>query len=837
MNTSHASLTCRLEASRVLFSIPEEELNVEPRDQASFGIIGQERAIQALQMAISISSKGYNIFASGAAGTGKRTAVNHILAAQKLKPELLRDILFVHNMIQQDSPRVLYMPAGQGKRFKKLLRRFVLSIRELGLTIKNRSGFKEARDQIMLRTESEENQMLFDFEDRVEQEGFKIVQIEEDDQERADLAPMIDDEPSDFDELQKRVSRGSLSPKDYKELREKYFQYMDELKQVLSRIRNSRVKISSELDALHVETMSPDVKEGVSRLKKEFCSLEPPLKPHERERIADYLDSLGRDLLQRISVIINESNEEAFEGEPELSTQPLPEPLTRYDANILIDHGSTHGPPVIEETAPDYARLFGSIDIPSDSGSGGEPTYGFLHLRPGSILRASGGYLVLKAEDILMEEEAYLHLKRVLQNGSTEIRNPSSPGSPSHGYIKPDPVKVNLKVVVMGKESLYDALYLQDEDFQKLFKVPAEFDYVMPRNRRTTGEYINFIRLITRDENLRNASRSGIAAVLEYGVRLAEFRDQLSTQFSLVADILREADYWAGVEGKEEIDREAIERALKERAFLLNLPEEKIDEQIRSGELLIRIKGTEVGRVNGLAVLDRGYYSFGRPTVISAQAVPGNDGLINVEREAGLSGEIHDKGSYIVESYIHARYARDFPLSITARIAFEQSYVEVEGDSASSSEIFALLSAIGSIPLRQDVAVTGSVNQMGEIQPVGGVIEKIEGFFEVCRQMGLSGEQGVIIPIQNTESLILNRDVSRAIENGMFHIWATSTIDQGMEILSGMTAGERTENGSFPEDSLNFRVERRLREMADIMKDHGDSSDETETDDRGKHPG
>lgn len=833
MNSTHPSKRCLLPPEKVIFSISPDEVETSPRSDSSFGIIGQERAIQALQMAISIPSKGYNIFASGIAGTGKRTAVNHILGAQKLRPELLKDIVYVHNMVQEDSPIALYFAPGRAKQFKKALRRFVLSIRELALGIKHRSGFKEARDKIILETESEENQILFDFEDRMGQEGFTIVQVAEDDQEKTDLAPLIDDKPADFDELQKLVNAGTISEKHYKELREKYFQYMDELKQVLSQIRDARFRIGNELEGLHVDILKPDILEQAARLKEEFCTAdlqgsgESSNAIQERKAVSEHIDRVADDIIGKISLIINEANEEEFKGELELATGPLPEPLTRYDVNILIDHSATKTPPVIEEVTPDYSRLFGSIDMPSDASTGGESPYGYLYLRPGSLIRASGGYLILRAEDILSEEEAYMSLKRSLQNGTSEIRNPNpGPGMSSHGYIKPDPIKVNLKVVVMGRESLYDALYSQDEDFQKLFKVPAEFDYVMPRNQKTMGEYANFIAMVSTEEGLRAVSPSGYATILEYGVRLAEFRNQLSTQFSLIADIMREANYWAGIDGRTEIDRQAIERALKERAFLLNLPEEKIDEQIQSGELLIRISGKEIGRVNGLAVLDRGYYSFGRPTVISAQAVPGNDGLINVEREAGLSGEIHDKGSYIVESYVHARYARDFPLSMTARIAFEQSYVEVEGDSASSSEIFSLLSAIGSIALRQDIAVTGSVNQMGEIQPVGGVIEKIEGFFEVCRQQGLSGQQGVIVPVQNIESLILSHDVNDAVGKGLFHIWAIRTIDEGMAILSELEAGERDAEGCFPENSVNCRVERRLREMADIMKDSSDSADD-----------
>jgi predicted ATP-dependent protease len=382
-------------------------------------------------------------------------------------------------------------------------------------------------------------------------------------------------------------------------------------------------------------------------------------------------------------------------------------------------------------------------------------------------------------------------------------------------------VEIDTKIIIMGNEHVYDLLYNTDEDFPKLFKVPAEFDSVMDRDEKGTREYIHFIRRISREEELLEFDYSGIAAVIEYAVRIAEFKNKLTTRFSVVADLLREADYWGRKMGRSGIDREIVLRTLEERHFLHNLPEEKIDEQILSGEILMALSGSMVGRINGLAILDRGYYSFGRPLVITARTAPGHDGIINIERESGLSGEIHDKGVLIIEGYLQTQYARDFPLSIRASICFEQSYIEVDGDSASSAEIYALLSAIAELPLRQDLAVTGSVNQMGDIQPVGGISEKIEGFFEICRKTGLTGNQGVIIPLLNMPNLVLSAGVQEAVGAEKFHLFAVSNVDEGMEILTGIPAGSKGSRGTYPPASVNGKVQKRLREMAMQVKDFG----------------
>ncbi|MDR1626423.1 MAG: AAA family ATPase [Spirochaetia bacterium] len=523
-------------------------------------------------------------------------------------------------------------------------------------------------------------------------------------------------------------------------------------------------------------------------------------------KTAEYLGALEEDLALHSRLFTEEYAED-----------PLVEPPAfRYGANLVVDNSGAKTPPVIFETWPDYAAIFGNQE------PAGEGRSHFMLIRAGSLIKASGGFLVLRAEDIINEEDAWNSLKRALEAGFAEIRAVPNPFFPVASGLKPEAISIDTKVIMVGNENTYDVFYNTDEDFPKLFKVHAEFDSVMERDGEGVRGYIRFIRTLCAGEGLAPFDHSGIAAVLEYGVRASEFRGKLITRFSLIADLVREAAHWALRGGQQSVGRALVERALEERSFLYNLPECKIDEQILSGELIMPLKGKTVGRVNGLGIIDRGYYAFGRPLAISSRTAAGHDGVINIEREAGLSGGIHDKGLLIIEGYLRAKYADSFPVSIRASICFEQSYIEIDGDSASSAEIYALLSSIGDFPLRQDLAVTGSVNQMGDIQPVGGVSEKIEGFHAVCQKTGLSGSQGVLIPRLNLPNLTLSPQVQKALKEGVFHIYAVSTVEEGLEILSGLPAGRRNSRGAFPGRSVNGKVHRRLREMALLVKKFGD---------------
>ncbi|TVQ28903.1 MAG: ATP-binding protein [Spirochaetaceae bacterium] len=784
---------------QVAFAITADDVDTLDDGSEHFHIIGQPRALRALKLAIDIDGKGYNIFATGLAGTGKRTAITKILKEYHPRRSRLKDIVYVHNFTQPDRPRVLYFEPGQAREFRQSIVDLIDGFRRVISAMSVDQGYKTERDRLVMQAEGRETQKVSEFEQKLKEEGFEIVQVEEENDQRTDIAAIVEGESATFDELQRLVTKGELEEPLWNQIREKYYRFMDEMKQIFQSLRSDRVTVEESLRAMQMDLVKPQLEAEIAKLRLDF----PDARVHH------YLDDLLADALQ---------NFQWFREPDDGDDDAEPAPLWRYGVNIIVDHAETTSMPIIFESHPDHQKLFGSQESIGDPS--GERMTTFLQLRSGSLLQASGGFLILRAEDVLSDEECWNSLKRALQDGKTEIRAASNPFNPGP-TLKPEPAEVAVKVIITGSEHIYDYLYNVDEEFQKLFKVPAEFDSVMVRSEQGMREYIGFIRMICRDEQLRPISTDAIGAIAEYGVRLSEFRDRLSTQFSRIADLIREADYWAAQEHHERIGRVDVERALCERKFLYDLPEEKIDEQILSGELLISVTDRAIGRINGLAVLDRGYYSFGRPMLITARVSPGDAGIINIERESGLSGEIHDKGVYILEGYLKSAYAVDFPLNMNASVAFEQSYVEVDGDSASSTEIYVIVSAVAGVALRQDIAVTGSVNQMGQIQPVGGVSEKIEGFYEVCKKIELTGNQGVMIPRQNLPNLILHPDVQQAVRDGQFHIYAIETIDEGLEILTGMPAGVRDARGRYPAGSLNAMTEERLREMARLVKEFG----------------
>jgi len=786
----------------VRFSISADELQELDNGSDNFDIIGQPRALRALRMAVEMQSKGYNIFVTGMPGTGKRTAILKILEEYRTDISRLRDVAYVFNFLQPDRPRALYFQPGTARTFRSRLQELIDVARRALQDLSDNQRFKEQRDHLVIQAEGKENQTLRDFEGRLDSAGFRIVEVNEEEEQRTDIAPVWGGEPTSFEALQKRVTSGEIDESEWNRTRERYYKFMDEMNQMFQRLRSRRDAVARDLNDLRVRIIKPTMEREISRMAEEFPD----------EHVREYLNEFQQDVLSHL---------DWFSSDDEDKEEAITAHLERYDVNILVDHSRTEKRPVVFESHPDYQKLFGAQETVYEPG--GEMKGGFMMLRAGSLVQASGGYLILRAENILMQDDIWNALKRALQDGVQEIRNTPTPFGAQAGSLKPEPIRVDVKVIVMGSEHLYDFLYDQDEEFGKLFKVPAEFDSLMPRNDHSMHEYMSFIRMICLDEHLLSLTYDGMAAVMEFGVRLCEFRNKISTRFSFVADVIRESDYWARKDKKKEIDRPSVERALRERQYLYDLPEEKIDEQILSGELLISVTDKAVGRINGLAIVDRGYYAFARPVLITARSAPGDAGIVNIEREAGLSGEIHDKGIYILEGFLQSRYARDFPLSIHASICFEQSYVEVDGDSASSTEVYVLLSAIAEVALRQDIAVTGSVNQMGEIQPVGGISEKVEGFYAICEKTGITGSQGVIIPRQNIPNLILSKRVQDAVAAGAFHIYSIQSINEGLEILTGMEAGGRTQKGRFKTGTVNALVEKRLREMAQQMKSFGSS--------------
>jgi predicted ATP-dependent protease len=797
-------------------------------------VIGQPRALEALKMGIGIHSKGYNIYVSGEPGTGRQSAVRSVLKeatdpqAKGAEAPKLADIAFVYNFEAPLSPRALRFPAGQGREFKHDIHHFIEAIKRIVALQAESDSMKSAEVAAQARLEAEENKKLSSLEAALAADGFRAVQVEGESGVSMDIVPLasilpgakkgaapeaaaeaaIKDEPPEageieatsFEALQDLVTSGELTVADYDKLRERWYAHMDRMKRLFSELRKGRAEFEASLAEKRDAALLPQVKAEIAILADKWAEA----------CVKAWIAGLAADIEERLYLFREPA------AEPSGRRRRIPA-LARYGINLAVDRSGTDRRPVIFESHPSAANLFGFIEPHSEDS--GETRSSYLRIRAGSYLQASGGFLVLRAEDVVADEEAWLRLKRALQDGKVEIQPRDGPQGAT-AWLKPEPVDTDVKVIMIGGESSYDLLYQGDPDFQKLFKIHAEFDSSMPRNAVTLRDYAAFIKKIGSDEGLLPANESGLNAVAAEGVRLSEYRTRLSTRFGAVADLLREADYRARSSGRGDIDGDSVRAAVAARSRLASLPEEHLSDMIADGEIIIQVQGRSVGRVNGLAVLDRGYYAFGIPAVISAQVSPGEGGVINIEGESGLSGEIYDKAVLIVEGFLRSRYARDFPLAVTASICFEQSYTAVEGDSASSTAVYALLSAIAAIPLRQDIAVTGSVNQIGQIQPVGGVNEKIVGFFRVCSKTGLTGSQGVMIPRRNIVNLTLPREVEKAIEGGSFHIWAVSTIDEGIEVLAGLQAGEPNGRGEFPAESFNGRVRRELQKMARTIKNY-----------------
>ncbi len=787
-----------LPADQISISIGIDEIEELQKSIELPDIIGQPRAIRALKMGTEIRARGYNIFVTGNSGTGRTTSIKKILSQYDGGTLALKDIVFVYNFLEPDYPRVLYLDKGQGRSFKHAIHQLVENMKTLIRKKLDSDGYKQERDRLIGMIEQEENRSLTDFEERINAEGFKLVHIHEEDTDSTDIVPLYKGEAVSFEELQKKVQAGEISNEYWNRARERYYQLMDEMRHLFQELKDGRAALEKELESLQIETVTPGVEEEVERLREHYSDA----------AVTEYLDQLKTDIVHHLFLFLREQPTDDS-GNPA---------LVRYGVNVLVDNSNTKNVPIIFEHHPSTTNLFGTIESTLDLN--GQSRRTFMMIKAGSLVRASGGFLILNAQDVLRDEELWDQLKRALQTEQVEIQPGENVVSFQYTMMKPQPIKIDTKVIVVGSENLYDHLYNQDTDFHKHFKISAEFDSVMPLSQDNLARYIGFVRMIQEDEKLLPFESDGISRVVQYGILLAEQRDKISTQFSMIADLLRESSYWASKMGRKKVSKEAVEKALNERKYLAGLPEEKMVEMISTGEIQMQFSGRKIGTINGLAIHDRGYYSFGLPTVVSARVAPGNEGIINIEREVGLSGEIHDKWVLILEGYLRNKYAHSFPLSMYASLCFEQSYSEIDGDSASAAEVYALLSAVGETPFSQGIAVTGSVNQMGEILPVGGISEKIEGFFSMCKLFGLNGSQGVIIPEKNRAHVMVNSDVREAVEQNKFHIYPINTIDEGLEILTGTVAGKRTERGVFPKESINAHIEHRLKEMANQVKNY-----------------
>jgi lon-related putative ATP-dependent protease len=527
------------------------------------------------------------------------------------------------------------------------------------------------------------------------------------------------------------------------------------------------------------------------------------------------LNDVRNDILDNLSQFIKR-------GEPQ-QRMPFPVPWMRetrfrkYEVNVVVDNSDCKGAPVVMETNPTYQNLVGRTEKEAQFGA---LVTDFTMIRGGSMHKANNGFLIIPVEELLRNPFSYEGLKRALRDEKIVIEEPQERyGFISTKSLKPEPIPLAVKVILIGNPYLYQQLFILDADFKELFKVKAEFDTTMVRTEENVKKYAAFVCMLCEKENLKHLDGSALAQLVEYSQRIAEDQKKLSTRFAEVADIVREANFYATQENSNVVTGNHVEKAIEEKIYRSKLIQEKIQEMIKRGILLIDTDVEKVGQVNGLSVMGLGDFAFGNPSRVTASIGLGREGVIDIEREAKMGGPIHTKGVLILSGYLNEKYAREKPLSLTARLVFEQSYGGVEGDSASSTELYAMLSALSGLPIKQSIAVTGSVNQKGEVQAIGGVNEKIEGFFEVCKAKGFSGQQGVMIPDSNIQNLMLKEEIVDAVKAGKFHIYSAKTIDEGIEVLTGVKAGERRQDGNFEEETVNYRVDKQLKEMAEKLKE------------------
>lgn len=772
------------------------------------GVIGQERALKAMKLGMELYGPGYNIFVCGLTGTGRATTIKRVL--ERLEPQCrpVADRAFVHNFQHPERPRLLTVPRGKGFPFQKDMNRALDFLAARIPQLFEDERFQRARTRIVERYGVQEKEMLDDFSAQLKKEEFAMAELGG---AGATVVPMVEGQPIPVEKLGELVEGGKVEEGRARQITDRQQELQKEFVSIYRRTLGLQRAMNLELELLEKETASALVGSVVDDLKEKY-----PF-----EEVAEHLEAVRDSLLENLALFKDRGGEtqELEIAQVLMRAQGVrSDPFRNYRVNVVLGHedaGETC--PVVVETSPTYVNLFGAIQRSHDPRGMVQPDFADIH--GGSLLQADGGYLVVNAMDALIEPGVWKALKRALMYGQLEIQAAADwflPLAPA--ALKPEPIPVTVKVILVGESYLYDILYAHEEDFKKVFKVKAEFDSEMRRTPQAVRQYASLLRRLCEDDGLCHFHREAVAALVEYGVRRAGHQDKLTARFSEIADLAREAHYWAQQDNSKLVQRAHVEKAIEGRIERHNLVENKIQEMIEKGVLLIDVTGERLGQVNGLSVYDMGSYAFGRPVRITAATAMGRRGVINIEREANMSGRLHDKGVGILSGYLRQQFAQTKPLSLDASVCFEQSYSGVDGDSASSTEVYALLSSLAELPIRQEIAVTGSVNQKGDIQAIGGVNYKIEGYFEVCKAKGLTGTQGVIIPIENVPDLMLRSEVVEAIRAGRFHLYPVATIDEGIAILTGVEAGERQPGGGFPEGTVYARVDARLQKLAEGLK-------------------
>lgn len=753
----------------------------------------QERGVSAIDFGLNVKSDGYNIFVCGAAGTGRNTQVSKAVNEIAAKQETPSDWLYVYNFTHEDEPIAIKLPAGRGIMFKKDMEELISELKiEIPKSFES-EDYETRKHDLLKEYKQKRDATLEDIENKAFEEGFVLKQSAT----GVVLVPRSGDDPMSPEEYE------ALPDDEKKEIEKKKHELHIKIEQVLAEVRMMEKTAKTKIKELEKEVALFSVKHIIDELR---------FKYREFEDIVQHLNHAQEDIVGNIE-IFKEDEEEAQAMLFGMRGPSKKSAFIKYQVNLLVDHRHSKGAPVIKEPNPTYYNLLGRIEYVSHFGS---MTTDFTMIAAGALHKANGGYLILQAMDVLSNFMAWDALKRVIRNEEIKVEDINEQFRLiTTTSLKPKPIPSDIKIVMVGPPWLYQILYKYDEDFRKMFKVKADFDIEMDRDEEKIRKYAAFIKVRCEEEGLRHFERKAVAKVVEYGSRLTEDQEKLSALFMYVADLLREANYWAGKENAQYIEEQHVDKAIHEKIYRSNLIEEKIQELIKKNVIMIDVDGSAVGQVNGLAVYDMGEYMFGKPSKITARTYMGKEGVVDIERQVKMGGSIHSKGVLILSGYLGEKFAQEKPLSLNASICFEQSYEGVEGDSASSTEAYCLLSSLANVPISQSIAVTGSMNQHGMVQPIGGVNEKIEGFYHSCRVKGVTGKQGVMIPESNVKHLMLKDEVIEAVKKGKFHIWSVSNIDEGIEILTGRKPGKKDADGKYPKDTVYYLVAKRLSEYSE----------------------